>query len=99
MTLVTIRLPGQYTLSQLCRLFKGMHQGVEVIRAQCRTGQFAKIKEPPHAFAAFDTSVACANDSQWNAGAMEVRKDSRPSLCEIRALRIPAMRPDQPPTH
>lgn len=96
MTLVTIRLPGQYTFSQLCQLFKGMHSAVEVIRAQNRTGQFSKVKEPPHAFAAFNTAIPCANDPQWDAGAVEVRKDSRPSLCEIRTLRLETMDPDQP---
>lgn len=97
MTLVTIQLPGQYTFSQLCKLFNGMHSAVKVIQSDNRTGTQSKVKEPPHAFAKFNTASPCANDSEWDAGAMGVQKNRRPNLCEIRTLRLETLRHDSTP--
>ena len=97
MTLVTIQLPGQFTFSQLCKLFNGMHSAVKVIQSDNRTGTLSKVKEPPHAFATFNTANHCANDTQWNARTMGVQKNKRPSLCEIRTLRLENLRHDSTP--
>lgn len=82
-TIITIEAPGYYLPEQAQAMIKNLCAQFRVLNVRSK-----KIKELPHVSVRFSADVRCANDPVWHDGALENKADSRPTLDQIRALRL-----------
>lgn len=85
-TFATIVIPGHVSLGKFKKILSKFGTAYGIVKSQqTRPNSYSGL---PHAFTQFDTSLPCANDSSRNERTLELKKDTRRNIAEIRALRI-----------
>lgn len=87
-TIITIEAPGYYLPEQAQAMIKNLCAQFKVLNVRSK-----KIKVLPHVPVQFCADLRAANDPIGHDRAMENQNDSRPTLDQIRALRLPPDRP------